>query len=231
MKNLIFVVFILFNLRVAYSQCSTSGTNPSTTVSGSSSCGGCTQSFTTAGSPYTPSMTASVNDVYCVAAGQTVTFTTLQWTRGTLRVCGTLNITSLSVGFPSGGTDFARIVVERTGTLNIANSFSLQQYTGIENLGTLNFDNTSGAIVLNNDSYVNTSHKWAKTYFDGGVTTNATANLINKGKMYISATALINSGAGSWCLERSYTEVENLTNSAPMVLVLVQLVMLHQLLL
>lgn len=214
MKNLLFVVFILFNVRVAYSQCSTSGTNPSTTVSGSSSCGGCTQSFTTAGSPYTPSMTSSVNDVYCVAAGETVTFSTLQWTLGTLRVCGTLNITSLSVGFPGGGSNFARIIVERTGTLNIANAFSLQQYTGITNYGTLNFDNTGSPIVLNNDAYVYTAHKWAKTYFDGGITTNATANLINMGKMYISGTATINSGAGSWCLERSYTEVVNLINSA-----------------
>lgn len=212
-----FTLFALvFTVKLVEAQCTTQSSNPSGTVSGSSSCGGCTNSITSANNNTTINMTSSVNDVYCVATGQTVTGITLNWTRGTLRVCGDLTITTLNVGFPTGTTDFARIVVESSGTLNFTNAFTLQQNTGITNNGILNFNKTgSNPIVTNNDAYIITNSKWAQTTFKGGLTTNATSNIINKGSMFITGgTASINTGSGSWCFERSFTTVVDFTNNA-----------------
>ncbi|MEY3416458.1 MAG: hypothetical protein RL060_569 [Bacteroidota bacterium] len=205
------VVSIMFLFNESNAQCTTQASNPSATVSGSSPCGGCTNNIA-AGTTATVNMTSSVSDVYCVPVAQTSTITTLNWTRGTLRVCGTLTVTTLAIGFPSGTTDFARIVVEAGGTLNFDNSFSLQQYTGISNSGTLNFNNTGSVITLNNDAYIITATKTAVTSFLGGITSNSTSNLINKGTNIISGTAIINSGVGSWCMEKSFTTVVDFSN-------------------
>jgi len=164
-KYFITVLFLFYCLANVFAQCSVSS-GPS------GSCSGCD-----AASGDNINNSASTK---CYSSSDT--FATYTVSKGSLRVCVTLTITSLSLGAVTG-SDSIVIVVESGGSLTISNSVSIDTKIKFRNRGTMRF---SSAVTTNNSGFIVNEIPSAKMYFTDLTVSGTGSNLVNRGQIYLT---------------------------------------------
>lgn len=120
---------------------------------------------------------------------------------GLLRVCGTLTITSLSMGTGTAG-NLSQIVVESGGNLTITSALTMNDYVRITNRGTLTMN---GILTIgSSNSALVTDISSARTTFNASVSLS-TGVIVNRGSSIFNSAVTFN-GTSTYCVEKSYTE-------------------------
>jgi hypothetical protein len=153
-------------------------------------------------------LTINAGTTYWFTGGPTTFASGVKMNGGTLRVCGTLTLNTIT--FTSG-----TIIVESGGTLNIKTSFTMNGSSYIANRGTLN---VTGSITMQNvNNTIWNDGSIANITISATLNINsATSKFINKGSatmanLTVSASAV----AGAVCVqENSCIATTNFTNSA-----------------
>jgi hypothetical protein len=149
----------------------------------------------------------NTGNTYWFSGGPT-TFSSLNLSGGTLRICGNLTVTSMTI---NGGN----LIIEHGGILNISGSFNVSGLT-IINRGTLTI--TGGLTLQGTVSTIWNDLTTSYLTITGSLTINNGSSIINRGLFTINGSLTLQGSGNKVCLQDNSiftvsTLVNNVTNS------------------